>query len=164
MTSGARLHGSLVLAACIGLGAAACTQPDPNSTGSRLLAAERMWHARGLPSYDFTVQRIGAWFISRPVLVTVRDTVITAVVYADSLTAADTSGLRDWLTVDRLFAEVRRQIAAKPGGLQVTYDSLLGYPTRIDVDPWLDAVDDEWGIRAWDLKLWASFSAPPGRP
>jgi hypothetical protein len=48
-------------------------------------------------------------------------------------------------TIDDVFSQVRG--AYRDGSkVTVTYDSRYGYPTRVDVDPQPNAIDDEWGF------------------
>ena len=54
-------------------------------------------------------------------------------------------------TVPDLFAIVSDAIASEPDSLDVTYDATLGYPTRLDVDPMVNALDEEYGFEARDL-------------
>ena len=47
-------------------------------------------------------------------------------------------------TVDMLFAEADRVIHSDADEVSVEFDSRMGYPRRIEIDPWKNSADDEW--------------------
>jgi hypothetical protein len=53
-------------------------------------------------------------------------------------------------TVESLFTEAERLIRSDAEEVTVVFDRTLGFPTRISVDRWRNAVDDEW---AWTAVL-----------
>jgi hypothetical protein len=63
-----------------------------------------------------------------------------------------TGGVRSWgiavepelRTVESLFTDAERLIRSEADEVAVVFDPGLGYPSRISVDRWRHAIDDEW--------------------
>ena len=123
-----------------------CTEPRLDRALDELNAAQRRWQAHAPADYQFTIQRscFCAPIVTRPVTVGVQGTAVVSLVYADSGTAADSVVFSEFLTIDRVFTFLRQTLAGKPGSFTAAYDTQLGYPTQVSVDPIANAVDDEF--------------------
>ena len=137
----------------LALGVLGCTEPRLESARDALATAQRRWTATGLANYDFTAQRLCfcADAVTRPVTVRVRGGSFSAIAYADSGTAADSSLFAAFLTIDRLFGFLRQQLDAMPDTLVAAYDPRLGYPTSAFVDPHFSTADDEFSLQVTAL-------------
>jgi hypothetical protein len=85
-------------------------------------------------------------------LVSVEDTVIMAVTYADSGTAVPDSAFRSYFTVEGLFRQAQIAINVLADSLVVAYDPVLHYPTTIVVDQNRFLINDELSLFASELK------------
>ena len=61
-----------------------------------------------------------------------------------------------YATVERLFDFIRTESTGHPARLDVQYDPVRGYPTRVCVDPVDHIFDDEYGFEISDFKVTAS--------
>lgn len=59
-------------------------------------------------------------------------------------------------TVEKLFARIRRALAASAYRVVVKYDRQLGYPIWVDLDPRRDVIDDEVFIRVTGFRKLAA--------
>ncbi|MFZ5481846.1 MAG: DUF6174 domain-containing protein [Myxococcota bacterium] len=55
-------------------------------------------------------------------------------------------------TIPDLFDAVRDAIEDDPHAFEAVYDTDLGYPTSVTVDPIENAIDEEWGFTVTDLQ------------
>ena len=133
-----------VLAAALVL-AAGCTDPLSQQWSHSLAGAQNRWNSSGIKSYQFTFQVNCFCAITQPVTVTVLDTVPVMAVFAAGGAAVDTSLFRDYLTVDRMFATLRRAVDHGPATFDATFSD-VGYPLAVSVDPSGNTLDDEYGI------------------
>jgi hypothetical protein len=109
----------------------------------RLAKAQALWRANGPASYTMT-QSWGCFCPSGDYRVTVVDGKVT---HAVSEKGEDTP--RRGATVDQLYERLSKQ---EMGTYTLRYDDDLGYPTSINSDPIVNAIDDEYGVRITDLK------------
>jgi len=58
--------------------------------------------------------------------------------------------------VERLFHFTRKESTGRPARLDVQYDPIRGYPTRVCVDPVAHIFDDEYGFEISDFKVTVS--------
>ena len=117
----------------------ACSSPNPN------LAYQERWAKQQISNYRFTLKAICFCPTERvdPVRIEVRNGQVTSLVYVGTGLAPSRNYWDNENTIDKLFAIIMSN-SNKPGGkLEVTYDSTLSYPTLINLDPILGAVDDE---------------------
>lgn len=146
------LHAWAVLALSIGL--AACS--DAAGPATTLAENRARWRALGVSDYGFRFHRM--CFCEPPALEPVRIRVSRGAVVAvyDSLgQAIDSLGvaLHFTVTIDSLFGVVDHAIAMGAARLDVRYHPSFGYPERIAIDYFGDAVDDEIGLEADSLIL-----------
>lgn len=105
---------------------------------------QALWQSQGIMTYQFVYQKL--CFCPPPnsaVRLTVLDEQLVAA--HDVVTGAPVGRSRwsDFATVDELFNIL---LAAEAGGadsMQVSYDPVRGYPTRIAIDYIEEAIDDE---------------------
>jgi hypothetical protein len=144
------LAGLVLLAGCA----------DVTYTNERLEAIQReldrqygLWTAQAIPAYEYRFARECPCpaDLMRTVLVSVQDTVVIAVTYADSGTAVPDSAYRSYFTVEGLFQQARLAINALADSLVVQYDPDLHYPTTIVVDQNRFLLDDELSLFASQL-------------
>jgi hypothetical protein len=112
-----------------------------------------LWKDLQIPSYDYRLERICQCDPSlvRPVIVTVVDSGLARVVYADSGTAVPDSALRSYFTVEGLFSQVQTAINLAVDSLGVEYDATYHYPTRIVIDQNFLQLGDELSLFSSNL-------------
>ncbi len=105
-------------------------------------------------SYEYNVLCECSDNFGQPVKVTVTNGVIESVVYAESgelVSSGDPpviSGSPRYHTIDRLFDVIQEAIDNEADQITVSYDSEFGYPTNIDIDRNINAIDDEYVLTA----------------
>ena len=107
------------------------------------LAAER-WASAGIDDYRLDLGFLCSCALPARVSVNVVDGVPTAT-DADGKPLDADALLRTPVTVDQLFAELRRAQAGG-GEVQATFDPVTGLPTRLDIDYLPQGIDDELSI------------------
>lgn len=120
----------------------------------QLAKAEARWAGTGFASYDFDV-RVSCFCVASSfgsVTISVRNLVPVSAVRTDSGKTVDTLYLQQIATVDRMFASAHGFIAARPASFKATYDSSLGFPTMVQVDPNATVADDEFGFTVLGLR------------
>jgi uncharacterized protein DUF6174 len=136
------------------LWAASC---DGNAFGPdqfQLDRAQARWSAAGPASYDFDV-RVSCFCIATTygtVTVSVRNHQAVSVVRTDSGTVVDSLYFQNVLTVDRMFADVRRFLDRDPARFHAAYDATLGFPTAVSVDPNAQTADDEYSFQVLAMR------------
>ena len=138
-----RWHVALVAGALL-----ACQSPLGQSSDD-LQAAQARWRLAGILTYEFDIYRAcgecpAEW--ARLLTVRVRDGAFISLTHADDGTAADTSFVADFLTMERLFAYVSRTLARRPAQFSAEYDRAVGYPILVSVDLDRRMVDDEFAL------------------
>jgi Family of unknown function (DUF6174) len=130
----------LLLAACSFLPGASLS---PRELALRALATRQsQWAAAELDDYVLTIER-QCFCPETSYEITVTDGVVTKVTHGGApAQPAEVQGLPK--TVPELFALVAGQ--PPEAGLKVEYDADRGFPTRIEVDPIQNAIDDEYTI------------------
>ena len=127
---------------------------------TRLVTAEAKWNAAHLAEYQFTVQHAAMVVSSACEIGT-----FTAEVVNDAV--VHMSACQDWAdiygTVPLLFKFIRDTQASHPDKIFVEFDSKLGYPTLIEVDPDSHISDDEFEIRISNLNTKGHAIAPNQR-
>jgi len=112
------------------------------------------WEEAGIDSYTYQLTR--SCFCPGPfgpITVTVVDGKVESVTHGRKQTPVgeDELGERP-LTVDELFGYVD-EATGKADDVAVDYDPDLGYPTRISVDWYRNAIDDEMSFTAGGLRI-----------
>lgn len=115
----------------------------------------RLWKDLHIPSYDYRFERtcLCDSSLTRPVIVTVLDSALAGVAYADSGTAVPDSTLKTYFTVEGLFYQVQFAINLHSDSLGVEYDPVYHYPTKILIDQAFIQQGDE-------LSLFSSLFTP----
>ena len=113
-----------------------------------------LWKTQAITAYEYRFARECpcASDLTRPVLVSVADTVVLAVIYADSGTAVPASAFSSYFTVEGLFGQAQIGINLLADSLVIEYDPLLHYPTKVVIDQDRRRVNDELALFASDLK------------
>ena len=139
-----------IIGACL-LGPAACG--NPTGPDSQLKSARAKWVSQAPAAYSYTVSRgcfcpveaIG------PVTVLVRNGVVESLKYTQTGADVPQQYRSFFPTVEGLFAQIDSARSQHVARLDVTYDSTLGYPTRIDVDVNRHTADEEYTYVASNL-------------
>ena len=139
----------------LGLLCVACSTSPIEQQEDNLAAAQRRWRAAAIPDYSFTFQRacFCAPIATRAVTVTVQQGAWASLRYVDDGTVADTSLFRDYLTVERVFAFLRRVLEEQPARFDASYAAQLGFPADVYIDYSVGIADDELSIRISDLQV-----------
>lgn len=118
---------------------------SPAGPGQVLVAARARWAETGIRDYSITVQRICECTPEQagPVVVEVRDGVAVSRTYASSGAAVDAGAASRFPTIERLFEILDEAARNRTPRVDATYDSQLGYPTYVAVDPDRLVADDE---------------------
>lgn len=113
-----------------------------------------LWKAQAISAYEYQFARecLCPSDLTRPVLVSVADTLVLAVIYADSGTAVPASAFSSYFTVEGLFRQAQIGINVLADSLVVEYDPLFHYPTKIVVDQDRRFANDELALFASELK------------
>ncbi len=146
-----RLLGLVVLAGCSSI---TFSSQRLDNLQRELNRRYGLWKQEAIPSYDYRFERTCPCDSSllRPVIVSVVDSAIVAVTYADSGTALPDSSFRYYLTIDGLFQQIQLAINIASDSLVVEYDPVLNYPTKIVVNQDLRQSGDELSLFASELK------------
>ena len=157
---------SLVILTFVGILPAsflACDNAEPAHVLARAqveLDRHRAWweHTRS-PAYTFEYNVVCDCpdHTSTTVKVTVVDGDIESVVSPGSVESAlyKKSGgppptLPRYHTLDSLFGVIQEAITGEAKQLSVSYHSVLGYPTRVEIDHTVNATDDEYTLATTD--------------
>jgi hypothetical protein len=135
---------NLVLA--LALAAAACSRSPLGLAEDELSDARARWAASGVRDYTYRVQRVCFCPGIPTFVVTVRSGAFVSATDLQTGAPADTAGYSEYLTIDKIFILLDRHVAQKPAKFKGTYDDALGYPIRVEIDPVLNAVDEELTI------------------
>ena len=127
-----------------------------NRTEVELDSHLSMWQQARLGDYSFEYNVLCECSdnFGQPVKVTVTNREIESVVYAESGEmgkAGDPpviSGSPRYHTIDSLFDVIQDAIDNEADQITVSYDSEFGYPTNIELDSDVNAIDDEYTLTA----------------
>ena len=117
----------------------------------RLQRSRALWARNGVRDYVYTV-RVSAFVASanRLVRITVQNGRTVSITPDDGdPTPLENDGrfFARFATVESLFNVIQQALNARADSISVDYDSVLGYPTRINIDYIRLAVDDELGVQ-----------------
>jgi len=135
----------LVPSVVLAILASACATTNDHD----LAAARRRWNAQGITSYSVTSAQtcFCPSEITAPMHVSViGGDAIGSATYVDGGGAVPAAVLSTLFTVERAFAKVQDAIDRDADILEVTFDPILGYPTRVKIDYERRAADDEFEL------------------
>ena len=140
----------LTVSACLLSGTLASgdshTQQHPNYSHNK-------WAAKNLKDYQYTFN--WACFCppehNKPVVVTVRNGVVSAVKYADGSGAVDKTKYASYKTIEGLFEFLQDAINRNAYRIEVSYDATLGFPTLASIDYDQRVSDEEMSFKAGSL-------------
>ena len=137
-----RLAAGAALALSAACGLVTGTSDDDED---ELREAQTRWSSGRVQDYTVVVQHLCFCGYVRPVRITVRSGAIVSSVDAETGEPVPTyATVRD---VPGLFTLIRKAIDEGADRLEVTYNSQLGYPTFINIDYIVNAVDDELQVK-----------------
>lgn len=118
---------------------------------------EKLWDSKNISNYNFTLQRNCFCPEDRrgPVNIQVRNGVPTSVVYPATGAAADPSFFSDIDTIEELFGKLKGAYKEKAARVDVTYDTVNGFPLTIYIDVSELMADEEQGYNV------TNFTANP---
>lgn len=131
--------------------ASGCSAAAPLGLTNNAFESQRArWLAAGIRDYTFEYSQQCECLPDtvRPAMVEVRGGVVTDVVFRDDGEAAAVNTRRQFPTIAELFDRIDHAIQNEAATMVVSYDSELGYPTRIEIDYNLRVADDEIVIHA----------------
>lgn len=138
------LRPSFVLA--LALASAGCSATPLGLAKDELAQARSRWTASGVRDYTYRVQRVCFCPGIPTFVVTVRNGAFVSATDFQTGAPADTAGYGEYLTIDKIFILIDRYVAQNPAEFSGSYDTALGYPIRVEIDPVLNAVDEELTI------------------
>ncbi len=105
-------------------------------------------------TYEYSVLCEGPDHASKTVKVTVLDGDIESVEsvgFVESAIYTKSGGpmteLPRYHTIDRFFDVIQEAITGEADQLTVSYDSEFGYPTKVEIDYTVNAIDDEYTLK-----------------
>lgn len=138
------------------LGGAACQAPTAPGDHDNLVAARTRWDAMSGPTYSYRVDRDCECVLGgRLLTVSVHRGAVISAAYEDSGSQVDQALWAYVPTVPDLFDMIQDALDRKAAYLAVTYDPTYGYPTHIQIDYSVNAVDDEVLMNLRDLTFYA---------
>ncbi len=119
---------------------AACDPARHDATLEELAVARTRWESLDIDSYQFTYVRKGAWTRTGPITITVTN--------GEVVSAEDENGAAVELhvTVESVIGIIASEIDAEVSGLNAEFDPETGHPTRVFVNPFFQAYDEEYSI------------------
>jgi hypothetical protein len=143
------------------LALSACLEPQQ----IELLEQRATWDGLAIEDYSYTLTRtcFCPTTVVAPVRITVVDGVVTNAVYAaggyDVVPGEPVGPDSEVLTIDELFDRAEVAIADAEE-VELEYDATRGFPTVIDIDWIVDAIDEEELITATDFEPSAATTIP----
>jgi len=130
------------------LGGMGCSDQGSSPEDLKALA---QW--RALAVHDYVIHQEKLCFClnaGRVVEIVVRSDTIASVTALDG--RPEPIEKESCLTVDGLFAYIARAKEQETSEIEVTYHELYGYPERIDVDWYSEAIDDEVSFVTFEFR------------
>ncbi len=125
-----------------------CVDDDQTLLEESLNRARKTWEAAQFTHYRFTYSR--NCFCTRetrgPFVIEVNDGRVIHATYESSGVAVPVTKLEDLPTVNDVFVLIAEEIGRNPEVFSVEYDSMLGFPVKVQSDPVRGIADDEYTI------------------
>jgi hypothetical protein len=123
--------------------AAAC---DPQSGAKDTLTKHRqLWADQGISSYQYRLE-VNCFCppeVTGPVIVEVSQNAPISVTYVSSGKPAEGKYFEKYDTIEELFIVIDEAFDREADKIEITYDDIKGFPTRISIDFIEQAADDE---------------------
>jgi Family of unknown function (DUF6174) len=116
---------------------------DVDEIRSNVQRHRAQWDDTGLTTYRFDFLRRCLCRGIQPVTIEVDHGVIVAVTNRDTGAQLPGDEFADYVTVEDLFDTIQDAIDQDPYSIEASFDPLLGYPTRIVIDPQRFVANDE---------------------
>ena len=126
---------------------------EPLQTQQQLNDSKTKWASKNMKDYQYTFN----WICfctpdyNKPVVISVRNGVLSAVKYADGSGPVDKTKYPNFRTIDGLFEFLQDAINRKAYRITVSYDAKLGYPTSASIDYDQRIADEEKSFKAEGL-------------
>ena len=111
------------------------------------------WASKNIKDYQYTFN----WGCfcppehNKPVIILVRNGVLSGVKYADGSGAVDKAKYASYRTIEGLFEFLQDAINRKAYRIEVSYDANLGYPTLASIDYDQRVSDEEMSFKSGSL-------------
>lgn len=143
---------ALLLCSCSG----GSGQPVVTDARTELQRNRAKWTSQKIANYRYTFEIFS--FLTAtdgpyPVIVEVRNGVRTSVTEANSGKLLGAEAFSSFDTVEKLFQFIQNELDRNGATVSVTYDSRLGYPANINLDPNKDRPDDDSSLRVSNFQL-----------
>jgi hypothetical protein len=115
----------------------------------------RRWQAQGITDYQFNFQ----WLCfcvedyRKPVVITVRNSVITEVRYLANNEAVDAANFNRYRTIDQLYGLIKEAGQQNADRIDISYDANLNYPLTGYIDYSYRLMDEEIQFKVSNLML-----------
>ena len=128
--------------------------PTDLDRNSALRAGRELWTRANVSSYSYTVRRncFCDVALQGPARVVVRNGQTVSVTAAPGATAFNRAAFDAYDTVEELFQQVERAMDSQPFRLAVNYDTELGFPNEMFLNPGGSTADDESGFVVVDFQ------------
>jgi Family of unknown function (DUF6174) len=121
----------------------ACSTEGPKD--SELDEARDRWEENAPTHYRYVEDELTTGSSLGPVIIEVDDGAIVYALYTETDEPAPAART---LTIDELFDKAQGELDAEPDDITIVYDEALGFPKSVDVDPYENGMDDEYGWTA----------------
>lgn len=126
---------------------------QPNTPTDQLRRGRMVWARNRLAHYRFRLD-VGCYCLlamDGPVVVEVRKGAPTSVTSEHGLSESGQDEFSGVDSVEKLFDAVERGIAERIEKIEVSYDSIYGYPTRISLQPNISDSDREYKVTRFEV-------------
>lgn len=134
------IHCGLIVVVSVALAAACGGDATPTEGQLDLATARQRWAAKGFADYEYVLTKTCFCGLTGPV-----DVVVGGDSIRSATAVSDGHAVSPQLvsTISGLFDFIQQAIDDRAARIDVTYDSELGFPTRIEYDGRANIADDE---------------------
>ncbi len=112
--------------------------------------ARAKWQDANISHYRFNLF-IGCFCVfsqDMPLIIEVQNGEVVSMEYqsGNEIDATNLEYFQRFATIDKIFAELEKDLDGEADEVAVTYDETYGFPTQVNIDFMKDATDDELGL------------------
>ena len=136
---------ALLTVIALSLFATAASCPTTPDAGTGRLAVQRAkWRSQAIRHYRYEFQRTCECLpdMAPPALIEVKDGAIVSVTHAQTGESLANTSAANRPTIEELFGELQRAFR-EADRVDVTYDRVFGYPSRVNIDWDVNVADEE---------------------